>query len=55
MKYALNRRGYLRCTIDAGHWRTGFRVVPYVTRPGAPVETRKSLVLEAGRAGLQEA
>ncbi|GAA2879637.1 alkaline phosphatase D family protein [Streptomyces mexicanus] len=54
LKYSLNRRGYLRCTVDERHWRTDYRVVPYVTRPGAPVETRRSLVVEAGRPGLQD-
>ncbi|WP_461007969.1 alkaline phosphatase D family protein [Streptomyces capparidis] len=55
LRYALNRRGYLRCDVDQAAWTTSYRVVPYVTRPGAPLETRARFVVEAGRAGLQRA
>ncbi|MEV0695356.1 hypothetical protein [Streptomyces sp. NPDC050388] len=34
-------------------WTTDFRVVPYVTRPGAPVSTRATYVVENGRPGVQ--
>jgi alkaline phosphatase D len=40
------QRGYLRCEIGRDAWRTDFRVVPYVSKPGAPVATRASLVVE---------
>jgi alkaline phosphatase D len=46
-------RGYVRCTVTADAWRSDFRVVPYVTRPGAPISTRASFVVEAGQAGAQ--
>lgn len=55
MKYSLNRRGYLRCELDDRTWRTDYRVVPFVTQPDAPLETRTSFVVEAGRPGLQSA
>jgi alkaline phosphatase D len=48
-------RGYLRCDVDAKVWRTDFRTVPYVVRPGAPVATRASFVVESGRAGATRA
>jgi alkaline phosphatase D len=36
-------------------WQTHFRVIDYVSRPGAPLETRKTLMVEAGHPGLHEA
>jgi len=53
IRFANNQRGYVRCEVDREQWRADFRVVPYVKRPGAPVTTRKSFVIEAGRPGLQ--
>ncbi len=49
------QRGYVRCTLDRGQWRTDYRVVNFVTRPGAPVRTRESFVVEDGVPGAQEA
>ena len=40
-----DQRGYLRCILSRKEWRTDFRVVPYVTRPGAPIATRASFVV----------
>ncbi|MFE9924846.1 alkaline phosphatase D family protein [Streptomyces sp. NPDC005774] len=53
IKFANYRRGYIRATVRPGLWTTDFRVVPYVTRPGAPVSTRATYVVENGRAGVQ--
>jgi len=53
IRFANNQRGYVRCEVDRRQWRTDFQVVPYVKRPGAPVSTRQSFVIEAGRPGLQ--
>lgn len=55
VKFHNAQRGYVKCEVTPGEWRTDFRVVPYVTRPGAPIETRKSFVVEAGRPRLQTA
>ena len=55
VKFHNAQRGYVRCEVTPGQWRTDYRVVPYVTRPGAPIETRKSFVLESGRPQLQSA
>jgi alkaline phosphatase D len=54
VRYNRNRRGYVRCVVDRAQWRADFRTVPYVKRPGAPVGTDRSFVIEAGRPGLQE-
>jgi alkaline phosphatase D len=48
------QRGYGRCELTPGGWRTDYRVVPYVTRPGAPVTTRASVYVEAGEPGIQD-
>ena len=47
-----SQRGYVRCTVTPERWVADFRVVPYVTRPGAPVATRASFVVEDGRRGV---
>ncbi|MDA0564518.1 alkaline phosphatase D family protein [Streptomonospora sp. S1-112] len=46
------QRGYVRCRLTPREWRTDFRVVPYVSRPGAPVSTRATFVVEDGQPGV---
>ena len=46
------QRGYVRCSVTPDRLTADYRIVPYVTRPGAPLETRASFVVEAGRPGL---
>jgi alkaline phosphatase D len=53
IKFFSNRRGYVRATITPSLWTSDYRVVPYVSRPGAPVETQASFVVESGRLGVQ--
>jgi alkaline phosphatase D len=48
-------RGYLRCVADHRRWRTDLQVVQTVERPGAPVRTLASFVVEDGRPGPQRA
>ena len=50
-----NRRGYVSCTLTEKTWTTHYRVVPYVTRQGAPLETRASFVIEDGDARAKPA
>ncbi|MEJ6603568.1 MAG: alkaline phosphatase D family protein [Opitutaceae bacterium] len=45
-------RGYVRCELTPETWRADYRTVPYVTRSGAPVQTRASFVVESDRPGL---
>jgi alkaline phosphatase D len=52
VKFHNGQRGYVRCTISRERWTTDYRVVPFVSRPGASVETRASLVVENGRPGV---
>lgn len=53
MKFFNSQRGYVRCNVNRDRWRSDFRVLPYVTRPGAPISTRASVVVEDGRPGVQ--
>jgi alkaline phosphatase D len=53
VKFHNSQRGYVRCVITPKEWTSDYRIVPYVSRPGAPIQTRVSFVVEAGHAGAQ--
>lgn len=55
VKFFNAERGYVRCELDENQWRTDYRTVDYVSRPGAPCRTRASFVVENGQPGAQEA
>jgi len=55
VKFHNAERGYLRCEVDAKAFRTDYRTVPFVVKPGAPVNTRASFVVEPGKPGLNKA
>jgi alkaline phosphatase D len=55
MRFLGNRRGYTRQTVTPRQWQADFRVVARISTPSAPVLTRKSFVVEAGRPGLLDA
>ena len=55
VKFHNAERGYVRCEVTPTTWRTDFRTVEYVSRPGAPLQTRASFVVEDGRAVLNRA
>jgi alkaline phosphatase D len=50
-----SERGYVRCEVTPKLWRSDFRVVEKVTKPGAPRVDRASFVVEAGQAGVKPA
>ncbi|MCW5549283.1 MAG: alkaline phosphatase D family protein [Opitutaceae bacterium] len=52
VKFHNRERGYVRCEVVPHEWRTDFRTIPYVSRPGAPVHTRATFTVEAGRPKL---
>ena len=52
VKYYNGERGYVSCTVNQKEWRTDYRTLPYVTRPGAPIQTRASFVVESGKPKL---
>jgi alkaline phosphatase D len=45
IRYFNGRRGYVRARITAEDMRADFRVLPYVSHPGAPVQTAASFVV----------
>ncbi len=55
VKFHNNRRGYIACVATPRALRADFRVVDRVTSPGAPLRTAGSVIVEAGRPGLQSA
>jgi alkaline phosphatase D len=55
MKYHDGRRGYVTCAVTADEWHAAYRQVPFVTRPGAPVTTAASFVVQRGRPGAEQA
>lgn len=42
IKWHNARRGYVLCEVTPREWRTDYRTVPFVSRPGAPIETASS-------------
>jgi alkaline phosphatase D len=54
VRFFNQERGYVSCTVTPDQWRSEYRTVPYVTRPGAPVVTRATYVVDSGRAGAEQ-
>lgn len=55
VKFHNSQRGYVRCTVTPKEWTSDYRIVPYVTKPGAPIQTCATFVVEAGQAGAVKA
>ena len=55
VRFFNDQRGYVRCTVTPGSWRSDYVVVEDVTTPGAPAVTRASFAVEAGKPGAQTA
>jgi alkaline phosphatase D len=55
VKYFNNRRGYVRTRISAGEVHADFRGVDHVSRPGAPVSTKATFVIEDRAPALHRA
>jgi len=55
VKFHNTQRGYVCCHVTPKNWQTDYKIVEYVTKPGAPLVTRASFVTEAGHAGVQKA
>lgn len=53
LKFFNSQRGYVRVKVTPQELSSDFRVVPYVQRPGAPISTRATYVVENGRPGVQ--
>ena len=52
VKYHNAERGYVSCQVTQSEWTTHYRTVPYVSRRGAPLNTRASFVVESNRPQL---
>lgn len=55
VRFQNSERGYVRCTVTPQEWRSDYQVVEDIEKPGAPVITRASFVVENGRPGAQRA
>ena len=53
VKFHNAERGYVRCHVTPTEWRSDYRTVEFVTKPGSPVNTRASFTVETNRPGLQ--
>jgi len=52
IKFVNDQRGYIRARLEPGLLTADFRVLPYVSSPGAPVSTRATYVVEDGHPGV---
>jgi alkaline phosphatase D len=55
IRFANTQRGYVRARLTRAEMTVDFRVVPFVTAPGAPASTRQSFVVDAREPGLRPA
>jgi len=53
VKWYNSNRGYVSCELTKDQWKTSFRATPYVSRKGAPIETKAVFMIEEGRPGAQ--
>jgi alkaline phosphatase D len=53
VKFYNGQRGYVRCAVSPTAWTADYRVVPYVSRRGAPIRTRASFTIEEGTPGAR--
>jgi alkaline phosphatase D len=54
MKFFNGQRGYVRHVVTPGRWQADYQVLDKVSVPDGKLITRKSLVVESGKAGLVE-
>lgn len=53
IRYYNGRRGYVRLDLTPERLTARYQAVPWVTQPGAPLQTRATFVVENGRPGAQ--
>ncbi len=53
VKWYDSNRGYVSCELSPDKWTTYFRATPYVNKPGSPVETKATFVIEEGQPGAK--
>ncbi|AKE22072.1 MULTISPECIES: alkaline phosphatase PhoD [Bacillus] len=54
IKFFNDYRGYVRCTVTPHQWKADYRVMPFVTEPGAAISTRASFVYQKDQTGLRK-
>ncbi|ASK63808.1 alkaline phosphatase [Virgibacillus phasianinus] len=54
IKFFNDFRGYVRCQVTPGQWKTDYRVLPFVSKPDAEISTRASFIYKKGETGLEE-
>jgi alkaline phosphatase D len=54
VKWHNRQRGYMVCTLDEKAFSADFRVLPFVSRPDAPVQTASRWMVAHGRPGIQK-
>ena len=55
LKFYNGERGYVMCDVTPDRMDAHYRTVEYVTRKGAPIQTRASFVIEDGKPGVTPA
>ena len=55
LKMFNGQRGYVMVTLSDTQCRADYRVLPFVTKPGAPIRTHSSWLVENGHRGVQKA
>jgi alkaline phosphatase D len=53
VRFQNSERGYVSCTITPKEWRSDYQVVEFIDKPGAPLVTRASFVVESGTPGAK--
>jgi alkaline phosphatase D len=53
VKFFSARRGYVVADVTPDRWTSTYRTVPYISKPGAPVDTVGTFVVENGRRGVE--
>lgn len=55
LRFFNSERGFVRCTVTPKLWTAEYLTVPFVDKPGAPLNTRATFVVESGEAGVKRA
>jgi len=54
VKWHNTNRGYVSCDVTPLNWTSHYRVTPFVSKPGSPIETKASFLVESGKPGAQK-
>ena len=55
VKFYNSNRGYVSCELTPENWTSWFRATPFVDKPGSPLETKATFVIENGQPGAKQA